>query len=100
MAATTWLMLPFSSCIVRGSDSYAVLFKCPHQRKFLPHPRRNFIWGHLKSTVYESDPRTIQELKDNISHAVVAIKITTLHPVYLNTVTALLLSNRSTHYTY
>ena len=30
------------------------------------------------------------ELKDNISHADVAIKITMLHPVYLNTVTVLM----------
>jgi len=34
MAATVWLMLAFSSCIVCGFDSYTVLFKCP-QRKFL-----------------------------------------------------------------
>jgi len=62
MAATAWLML-------------TVLFKCP---------QGTFLWGHLKSTVYESNPHTIQELKDNISHAVAAIKITMLHPVYLN----------------
>jgi len=57
--------------------------------------RRNFLWGHFKSTVYESNPHTIQELKDNISHAVAAIKITLLHRVYLNTVTAQLLANCS-----
>ena len=28
MAATAWLMLSFSSCIVCGFDSYIVLFKC------------------------------------------------------------------------
>jgi len=39
-----------------------------------------FLWGHLKSTVYESNPHTIQELKD-ISNAVAAIKITMLHRV-------------------
>jgi hypothetical protein len=85
MAATAWLM-SFSSCIVCGFDSYTVLFKCP---------QRTFIWGHLKSAVYESNPHTIQELKDNISHAVAAIKITTLHRVYLNMVTARLLTNCS-----
>jgi hypothetical protein len=42
-----------------------------------------FLWWHLKSVVYESNPHTIQELKD-ISHAVAAIKITVLHRVYLN----------------
>jgi len=47
-------------------------------------PQRNFLWGCLKSTVYESNPHTIQELKDNISHAVAAIKIPVLHWVYLN----------------
>jgi len=50
----------------------------------------NFLWGHLKSTVYVPNPHTIQELKD-ISHAVAAIKITMLHWVYLNMVTAQLL---------
>jgi len=31
MAATVWLMLSFSSCIVCGFDSYTVLFKCPQR---------------------------------------------------------------------
>ena len=61
MAATAWLMLSFSSSIV-------------------------FLWGHLKTAVYESNLHTIQELKGNISHAVAAIKITMLHRVYLNTI--------------
>jgi len=42
-----------------------------------------FLWGHLKSMVYESNPHTIRELKDN-SHAVAAIKSTILRRVYLN----------------
>jgi len=37
----------------------------------------------------------IQEVKDNIKHAVAAIKIGMLHPVYLNMVTARLLTNCS-----
>jgi len=86
MTATTWLLLSFSFCIVCGFDSYTVLFKCP---------QRKFLWGHLKSTVYKSNPHTIQKLKDIISHAVAAIKITVLHPVYLNMVTALLFTNCS-----
>ena len=49
-----------------------------------PGGGRNFIWGHLKSTVYESNPHTIQELKDSISHRVAAIKITMLYRVYLD----------------
>ena len=44
----------------------------------------DFLWAHLKSTVYESNPYTIQELKTNINHAVAATKITMLNPVYLN----------------
>jgi hypothetical protein len=42
-----------------------------------------FLWGHLKSTVYETNPHTIQELKD-ITHAVAAIDVTILRQVYLN----------------
>jgi len=38
MAATAWLMMSFSSCIVCGFDLYTVLSKCP-QRKFLPSSR-------------------------------------------------------------
>ena len=76
MAATAWLMLSFSSCIVCGFDSYTVLFKCPQRKFSLPRGgRENF---------HESNPHTIQELKDNISHAVTAISITVLHRVYRN----------------
>jgi hypothetical protein len=64
MAATAWLMLSLP----------------PHP----PGRGRNFLWGNLKSTVYESNPHTIRELKDSISHAGVAIIITTLLRVYLN----------------
>ena len=87
MDATAWLMLYCSSCIVCGFDSYTVLLKCPRGR--------NFLRGHLNSTVYKSNPHTIQELKDNISHAVAAITITMLHPVYLNMVTTQLFTNCS-----
>jgi len=84
MAATARQMLSFTSCIVCGFDSYTVLFKCP-QRKFPPwEGGGDFLCGHLKSTVYESNPHTIQELKDNICRAVAAIKITILHRAYLN----------------
>ena len=51
--------------------------------------------NHVEVTVYESNPHTIRELKDNISHAVAAIKITVLHRVYLSMVTARLLTNCS-----
>ena len=60
--------------------------------QFLYRVRIRFVYrtfqvisrGHLKSTVYESNPHTIQEPKDNISHAVAVSSITTLHRVYLN----------------
>ena len=59
-------------------------------------PRETPPWGgHLKSTVYESNPHTIQELKDNISHTVAAIKTTMFHQIYLNMVTARLLTKCS-----
>jgi len=41
-----------------------------------------FLRRHLKSTVYELNPHTLQKLKD-ISHAVAAIKSTILHRVFL-----------------
>jgi len=93
MAVTAWLVLSFISCVVCGFDSYTVLFKCPQIK---------FLWRHMKSTVYESNPHTIQELKAIISHAVAAIKITMLYRLYLNMVTARLLINcsntlRNTH---
>jgi hypothetical protein len=64
---------------------YRALFKCPH---------RKFLWGHLRSMVYKSNPHTIWELKD-IIHAVAAITVTMSHRVYLNMVTARLLINYS-----
>jgi hypothetical protein len=44
-----------------------------------------FLRGHLKSTVYELNPHTIQKLKD-ISHAVAAVKSTILLRVFLNNI--------------
>jgi len=70
MAATVWLMLSFISCISPPPPPP-------------PWGWINFLWGHLKTTVYESNPHTIQELKD-ISHAVAAINIPMLRRVYLN----------------
>ena len=45
-----------------------------------------FLWGQLKNTEYESNPRTIQEMKENIDHAVAAIKVTMLNRVYQNVI--------------
>jgi len=77
MAATAWRMLSFCPSV---PVSCADLFRVPY---FSSAPEK-FLWGHLKSTVYESNPHAIQELMDNVSHAVAAIKITMLHRVYLN----------------
>ena len=67
MAATVWLMLSFSSCIVCGFHSYTVLFKCP-QKKFLRPPPT-----HTHDTGTEGhQPRSCSML----------------HRVYLNMVTA------------
>ena len=67
-------MLSFSDCTVCGFDCYTVRVKCP---------QRKFLCGHLTSTLHKSNPHTIQSLKD-VSHAVAAITVTLLHPVYLN----------------
>jgi len=71
MAATVWLMLSFSSYIACGFDSYTVLFK---------FPQRN-VSGDTLKVWYTNQIRTRYR---KWSHAVAAIKITMLHPVYLN----------------
>jgi len=82
MAPTAWLML---SVPVSCAD-----FIC------IPYfSMRIFFLGALEKYGIQPNPHTIQELKDNISHAVAAIRITTLHRVYLNMVTARLLVNCS-----
>jgi len=88
------IMLRHTRCnivILIGNISHAVA-------AILPPPREGgefFSGDTLKSTIFESNPHTIQELKDNISHRVVSTKITMLHRVYLNMVTARLLTNCS-----
>ena len=67
MAATAWWCCP--SVPVSCAD----LIRVPY---FSSVPREILI--------YELNQHSIQELKDNISHAVTAISITVLHPVYRN----------------
>lgn len=43
-----------------------------------------FLWGFLKSTVYASRPRTLQELKTNVTTAVSAIQPEILRKVLVN----------------
>jgi len=49
----------------------------------------------MAATAWLMNPHTIRELKDNISHTVAAIRITMLHRVYINMLTAGLLTNCS-----
>lgn len=43
-----------------------------------------FLWGYLKSLVYNERPRTLDELKNNIRHAVVNIPVDMLERVQNN----------------
>jgi len=74
----------FTPCIVCEFDSHTILFKCPQRKS--PPPAGG---GRGRN------PHPIQKLKENISHAIATIKITMSHPVYLNMVTARLLTNCS-----
>jgi len=51
MAATSWLMMSFSSCIVCGFDSYTVLFKCPQRKIDI-----QFIYAMLRTRATFSWP--------------------------------------------
>jgi len=69
-------------CYLSVPVSYADFICIPY---FSSVPRGgNILCRHLKSTVSESNPHTIQELKDNIDHTVAAIKITVLYRLYRN----------------
>jgi len=43
-----------------------------------------FLWGYLKSRVYESKPRTLDELKDAIKTEIALIDENLLQRVHLN----------------
>jgi hypothetical protein len=43
-----------------------------------------FLWGYLKSKVYEKKPRTMVDLKQNIIHEVAAVSPTILQRVMQN----------------
>jgi len=89
MAATAWLMLYFSSCIVCGFDLYTVLLKCP-QRKFLGDGGE--IWKVRYTNQIHARYRN---WRTTSATQFAAITITMLHPVYLNMVTARLFTNCS-----
>ena len=48
-------------------------------------PMEFFLWGYLKSKVYETDPATISELKENIVREVNGIPTSLLQRVARNT---------------
>jgi len=84
-------MLPFTACtcvwtfrprLIRSTRSHNTVLWI-------------FLWVHLKITVHESNPHTIQALKVNTSHSAAATKITALHRLYLNMATARLFTNCS-----
>ena len=69
MAATAWLMLSSSSCIVCGFDSYTVLYKCPPGRgeKFslgtLEEYGIRIKSAHGTGTEGQHQPRSLQPSK-------------------------------------
>jgi len=62
MAATAWLMLSFSSCIVCGFDSYTVLFKVSPEKISLPptagRGREKFFFRDIWKVRYKNQIRT------------------------------------------
>jgi hypothetical protein len=46
-----------------------------------------YLWGYLKGKVYETNPHTLDELKENIRSAIEAIDVIVLRQVYLNMIT-------------
>jgi hypothetical protein len=45
-----------------------------------------YLWGYLKGKVYENNPKTIDELKENIRRSIEAIYINVLRKVSLNVI--------------
>jgi len=59
MAATAWMKMSFSFCIVYGFDSYTVLFKCPQRKFFHPtSPRGESFSGNTWKLRYTNHIRT------------------------------------------
>jgi len=87
MAATAWLMLSFSSCIVRRFDSYTVIFKCPQRKlqiqnwrttsatqlqpsKSLRYIRYTATWLDVRSCVLMQKATTCNIFYDGISFCI------------------------------
>jgi hypothetical protein len=45
-----------------------------------------YLWGYLKGKMYENNPKTIDELKENIHRSIEAININVLRKVSLNVI--------------
>ena len=41
-----------------------------------------YLWGTLKNTVYATKPQTMEELRDQIEHAINDIPLTTIQTIY------------------
>jgi hypothetical protein len=42
-----------------------------------------FLWGHIKTNIYKTNVRDLDDLKSRISQEILAIKKETLHHVFL-----------------
>jgi len=85
MAATAWLMLSSSSCIVRGFDSYTVVFKCTIKITMLHRAYLNTVTARLL-TNYSNTLRNIYtNARQNITRTRAKRKagyFFVAHPVY------------------
>lgn len=45
-----------------------------------------YLWGYLKGTVYQTNPRSIHELKNNLMAAIQAIDVSVLRRVCINNI--------------
>jgi len=59
MAATAWLMLSFSSCILCGFDSHTAHFKCPQRKS-----------AHDTGTEVQPQPRSCSQQNHYVTSGV------------------------------
>jgi hypothetical protein len=46
-----------------------------------------YLWGYLKGKVYETNPHTLDELKESIQSTIEAMDVIVLYQVHLNMIT-------------
>uniref|UniRef100_A0A0N5C0I2 DDE_3 domain-containing protein n=1 Tax=Strongyloides papillosus TaxID=174720 RepID=A0A0N5C0I2_STREA len=54
-----------------------------------------FLWGYLKERVFESNPKTLEDLKSNIENAIDGIEKSTLKKVFQNVIERMRLCEQS-----